>query len=486
MTSLSHEESAVRARHADYYLRLFSMRAPLLLGKARRIALNEIGQEIENVRAAWNWAAQQQDYAALNQAVEPLYYFYQIHSRYQDGKEIFAQAWIHLQAAGEPVADPRSSIVPVRVLARHAAFAYFLCEYDVAGRFLRQCLANAQRLDQLGEVAFALNFLGQLAVWQGDRATAREQLNQSLTLSLALGDKSSAASTLDKLANLIHATFGEYSESKRLAEQSLAFSRGLGQPDWVAYALDTLGYITFCLGEYINAEAYYRESLALFETTGDQYGTAMALGGIGLVLWAMWGGKNVEATACFQKSLLICRTIGHQGQVCGRLAGLARIANDLGQYNEAQTYAEEGLAIARELGSPVYLSHILYCLGETAYGTGDLPKARAYLSEALQITSEVGLLAYLAIALFHYATLLVKESETASAAETGAPTAKRVHALRLLKLVQSHPATWHVFRERAARLARELADELPADCLEAENPPNQTLEAAVWAINQGR
>ncbi|HMN30551.1 MAG TPA: tetratricopeptide repeat protein, partial [Caldilineaceae bacterium] len=291
----------MRTHHADYYLRLFSLRAPLLLGRARRIALDEIGQEIANVRAAWSWAAQQRDYPALDQAVEPLYYFYQIHSRYQEGKEIFAQAWIHLRAA-EPVTDPRS-IVPVRVLARHAAFAYFLCEYEMAGRYLRQCLASAQQLDQRGEVAFALNFLGQLAVWQGDRTTAREQLNQSLTLSLALGDKSSAANTLDKLANLIHATFGEYTESKRLAEQSLVFSRGLGQPDWVAYALDTLGYITFCLGEYIEAEAYYRESLALFETTGDQYGRAMALGGIGLVLWGMWGGKNVEATAYFQRSL---------------------------------------------------------------------------------------------------------------------------------------------------------------------------------------
>ena len=63
---------------------------------------------------------------------------------------------------------------------------------------------------------------------------------------------------------------------------------------------------------------------------------------------------------------------------------------------------------------------------------GDLPAARAYLLEALQVTSAMGLLAYLAIALFHYATLLIKES----AGESAGSTQKRSGALALLMLVQ--------------------------------------------------
>jgi len=150
---------------------------------------------------------------------------------------------------------------------------------------LEVALTWAQAVQQISEMAFVLNFLGQLAVWQGEKATAKQYLEQSLTLSRDLNDQSGMASALNKLANLIHATFGEYVESKALATQSLALSRRLGRPDWVAYALDTLGFVTFCLGEYPEAEAYYRESLALFQNSGDQYGMAMALGGIGLVLW---------------------------------------------------------------------------------------------------------------------------------------------------------------------------------------------------------
>src|SRR5690606_4181961 len=130
--------------------------------------------------------------------------------------------------------------------------------------------------------------------------------------------------------------------------------------------------------------------------------------------------------------LHICRTIGHQGQVAGRLVGLARIANDLGDYAQAQELVQEGLAIARELGSPVYLSHLLYCSGEAAYRMGALPAARAYLLEALHVTSKTGLLAYLAIALYHYAVSLIKESE----GEPPSAAQKQAKALELLALVQ--------------------------------------------------
>ncbi|RIK37134.1 MAG: hypothetical protein DCC55_25145, partial [Chloroflexi bacterium] len=471
------EANATRTQHSAYYLHFLSTRASLLIGRARRIALEEITQEIENVRVAWQWAAQQGDLAALHEAVEPLYHFYQIQSRYQEGKDLFVQAWERLRLLGAGDKRSPAASTPVRILARCGAFCYFLCEYDTAGRYLEECLSLAQEVGDQAEAAFVLNFLGQLTVWKGDQETAHQYLAESLAISQAIGDKSGAASALEKLANLIYATFGEYAESKRLAAQSLVLSRELGRPDWIAYALDTLGFVTFCLGEYADAESYYQESLALFELIGDQYGTAMAQGGIALVLWAMPGDKHTEATAYFEKSLLICRTIGHQGQVAGRIAGLARIANDLGEYERAQQLAREGLTLAHEVGSPVYLSHILYCLGQTAYETGALRTAREHLMEALRLTAQTGLLANLAIALFHYATLLFKES--LQAADDAAE--KQIAALDLLLLVQRHPATWHVYKERAAARQAELAAQLPPAALVAAQTRagSHTLEEAV-------
>ena len=108
-----------------------------------------------------------------------------------------------------------------------------------------------------------------------------------------------------------------------------------------------------------------------------------------------------------------------------------------------------------ELGSPVYLVHLLNCLGETAYHVGDLTSARLYLLEALQLTSTMGLFAHLAIVLFHYAALLVAES-------TAAPTDAselQTQALTLFTLVQQHPATWQMYKVRAAQHAAPLLEQ---------------------------
>jgi len=440
-----------QARHSDYYLTLLQQQAPHLLGAEQQQAVQVIGGELDNIRAALMWAIQAGNSARLVQVLDPFYSFYQIQSRYLEGRELFVAALAQWRLAAQTM-DETAQVVQIQLLARCGALSYLLGEYGVAGDYLQAARGLAEARALAHELALIFNFLGRLAVWQGEKTQAADYLTQSLHLSQTLGARDRTASALEKLANLVHATFGEYRESKALVLQSLRLSRELGRPDRIAYALDALGFVTFCLGEYTEAEAYYGESLRIFDGSGDHYGRAMALGGLALVYWALGGARLGDATAYFQQSLFICRELGHSGQVAGRLAGLARVANDQGDYTHAQQLAAEGLALARGLGSPVYLSHLLYCLGETAYAVGELPAARTYLLEALQVTSATGLLANLAIALFHYATLLIKESE----GDPSGATRKRSEALALLLLVQNHPATWQVYKARALHQSTAL------------------------------
>jgi hypothetical protein len=117
---------------------------------------------------------------------------------------------------------------------------------------------------------------------------------------------------------------------------------------------------------------------------------------------------------------------------------------------------------------------------------GDLPAARVYLMDALHITSETGLLAYLTIVLFHYATLLIKESEAElNVLEKAETTPKQTKALELLALVHRHPATWHVYRTRAKQRSAELETLLPHATVVAANAraESQTLEEAVAMLS---
>jgi hypothetical protein len=60
--------------------------------------------------------------------------------------------------------------------------------------------------------------------------------------------------------------------------------------------------------------------------------------------------------------------------------------------------------------------------------------------------------------LFHYAMLLVAESE-ADASRAGE---KRRQAVELLTLVQTHPATWQVYKVRAVQRSTALRSTAPA------------------------
>src|SRR5690606_8202341 len=161
-----------------------------------------------NVRVGWEWAVQQHNLTLVSQDLEPLYDFYQIQSRSLEGRDAVVYAWRTLQESAT-AEDMRLAGILFRLLRRAGAHHYFLCEYDTAERRLREALAGMESTGQRADAAFILNFLGQLAGWQGEQERAKEYLLQSLAISREVGDKSATASALDKLANLTHATFGE-------------------------------------------------------------------------------------------------------------------------------------------------------------------------------------------------------------------------------------------------------------------------------------
>lgn len=448
---ISTDISTTRTNHSDYYLALLHEWASALLSSNQQQAVQIIHTELDNIRVALLWAITNGNNRGVTESLGPLYNFYQIQSRFLEGKDLFLALLARWRSATNTI-EPLGQQIELRLLACVGALSYLLCDYVTAEQHLTEALAHAKLAEMPREHAFVLSFLGRLVMWQGGKGRAKALLTESLHLSQALGDDNRIASTLEKLASLIYATFGEYENSKTLTLESLALSRKLGRPDRIAYALDTLGFVTFCRGEYGESERYYTESLEMFEQTDDQYGHAMALGGLALVYWGLGQGAWPTAERHFQQSLEICRAIGHQGQVVGRLVGLARLANDQGNYAEAQALAQEGLTIARALGSPVYLLHVLYCLGESAYQVRKLADARDYIVEALARAVDTELLSHLAIVLYHYAMLLGKESERfpADAAE------QQQEAQRILTCVRDHPATWYLYQERAATQLRGL------------------------------
>jgi tetratricopeptide (TPR) repeat protein len=455
----------VSARHSAFFLAFLAGREGRLRGHDQRAAGAEIARDGANVQAAWRWAIEHGEYAAVDRALTSCFIAFFMRSRFQEGDELFSlAAQIAPDTADEAVAR-LGERVRTRALLRRAAFRYFLGDYDAALRDAGRGLADAHSHDIPGEVACANITLGAIAGWRGDADLAHRRLERALAIGHAIGDQHLIADALLEQSH-IHGSYGDYPAAQRLAQQSLTISRAAGQVDWVAHALLALGWATVCLGEYADAEAHFRESQQLFEQIGSSFGAAQAEGFIGWVAWCVGGARLGEARARIERSLSATRAIGHRLSLTNYLGDLALIAIDSCDYSRAWEHARAGLAIAREFDSAIYIAYHLSILGHVASARGEFDAGRRYLGEALRTTVQTGLLPQLAFCLYHTAALLAREAAAAGADHPAyAPHIAR--ALELLASLAAHPAAWHVYRARAERLIDELRRCLPAAAVEA-------------------
>ena len=78
------EEDRVRAHdlHCAYYADFLHARFDDLMGGRQREATDEIEDEVENVRAAWQWAVERTKVDEIDRSTQALVLFYQGRSRY--------------------------------------------------------------------------------------------------------------------------------------------------------------------------------------------------------------------------------------------------------------------------------------------------------------------------------------------------------------------------------------------------------------------
>jgi len=130
------EGALVFDRHQTCFISFLRAREGRLQGVEQHPALKEIGVEIENIRAAWRWSIVQQDVAALNDALKSLFDYYDMQSRFQEGRDAFQRA-AETMASKQPH-DPADTLVWGCLLARQGWFTFHAGRYSEAERLLQK------------------------------------------------------------------------------------------------------------------------------------------------------------------------------------------------------------------------------------------------------------------------------------------------------------------------------------------------------------
>jgi predicted ATPase len=422
------EEAATRKRHSAYYARFLQKRGQALQGSGQQAALAELDLEIENARAAWEWAAGQGQVARLEQALEGLCLFYSERGRPAEGEAACRLAADRLWV----VARGAEWLTLARVLVWQAAYSRWLEPVENA-QLVRQLLAQSMELLQRPELAghdtrreraFVLREMGRVAHsndlktaqrcyeqsaalyralgeswWLGDilfslsDATqllslydqAQSLLLESVELRRALGDRRGMAQSLAYLSLL--AAFLEPSQSKRYGRESIAIARELGYQAGLAHPLFFVGMGMAVSGEFAEGLAMLEESVAIYDDCGNRGGAAWS--GTWLAYVALHLGRYEQAQRGAEKSLefYLEKDSGFETACTLSVLGMAALAGAVP--TKAVEILEESVTLFRQVRSPEPLSRELGNLGLAVLALGDIGQAQRHLAEALQINSEI-------------------------------------------------------------------------------------------------
>lgn len=381
------EERAAHERHARYFLGALADREGALKGAQQWETLATISAEIENVRAAWRWAAETHAVDLLASAIEALSLTYAWLGQHEEGLEAMRLA---AAATGNALSQP-AAMLRATLLTAQARFA-LLCGNRAHALDL---LEQAEALLAVAGGGTAIDTaMAELLLERGrslahqDFAAAHNALTRSKALWEVLSNRWGVATSLAELGYLLTNMSPNYSEAKALLERSAACYRVLGDQIGLSEALMRLCLTNRNIGHFPEALAIAREVYAIAEANGNARLLAQAGSTLGTMLAIC--SQYQEAYARLTAALSLTQELGRRRDLPNLYCVQGYVAAFLGHYQEARNSYNHGLHIAQQLGDELERCSLLSGLAGTALAEGIYAEALSLANEALLLSDRLG------------------------------------------------------------------------------------------------
>ncbi len=472
LKELPHEKEKVQYFHCQYYADFLYQREEPLRGIKQQETLEEINQEIENIRVGWSWAVEQEKITELGKFIYSLNRFYDRRSWFQEGFEMLNKAYKKLtEITVTEELDENNTLVFGKIIEGQGVFSYRLGHYEKAEEFLQKSLKLYHQLGAQKEIASCLSNLSFLAYLQGKPVKAKQLGQESLTIRQTINYKYGITHSLINLSYVVY-DLGEYVEAKELCEKGLAFCQETGDQWGIAVALNNLGNICLVLGDYKVARHYFQETLKIVKAMSDRRLIALSLNRLGTV--ASLQGKYKEAKKLLNESIIISQEISNQHGLAHSINNLGYVNYQLKQHSQAKQLYQQCLTIFKEIDDQWGIANTYDGLGYVTFALEENQESQNYFHRALKIAMKILAKPVALDVLIGIALLLTKQEE-------------KEKALELLTISFSHSAAEKETKNRAQKLIAELELQLSpkvVDMIKQKSKTRNLEEVAVEILKE--
>lgn len=330
------QEAAARQLHFDACLALAKKLDARLHGANGISAYARLEQEQDNLRAALRWGLEASPANAVLRLVNHLFFFWLRRGYWREGEQWTVAAV--KQAAGADDADLCTA------LAHGSTLIAIQGRYADAGPYLPRALPMARRLEEKEPLTTVLTTLAQAtpdyqearAVWE--EAISLMQSDEVLTWQLAMVYSHYG----DGLRR-----HGDYPQAAARYRQSLALMRQMGNVDMIAYPLGNLGLLALQEGNLDEAHRLIAESVAISQASGNWLGMGDWVLQLGQVL--LYLDRTDEAARSLREALAIFEEMDNRRGQASTLASLAHLTLKQQNVEHARTYMARSLTTYRDL-----------------------------------------------------------------------------------------------------------------------------------------
>ncbi len=376
---LTARSDGYQARFSDYYFRWLRREAPQLRKLEAHATATAFERDADNIRQAWQWALQSDEFGALQETVPSLVRFYAHSGWYTEGMGLIDDVLRRLPEA-EQWRRPYFLVEKSFLLA--IAYAGQLGRQQPLIEELLTLTAGVPHLKSIRARAFAY-YSEALFIDSIDSARSRDYAERAMNLARQLGDQELIAQLHLQLGKL-HYRFEDTEASVSEIGKALAIYESSADVRGVAdsYYLLSIAYAES--GDELKSMAYNEKLLELYPQLGLELKTADAYRSRSISYSAF--GNAAQAQALLAKALAVYRKFNDEASIQKVYSAMGENEFFLGNDQQSLAYYREAIRLQDKLQMKSRLCNDLTSYSMPLRRAGHLDQAQAVLERAIRVS----------------------------------------------------------------------------------------------------